>query len=395
MTDSKPKIYFFSPFCILRTSTNRIFDMRMCDAFASSGSKVTLVFPYLYLKENLRFAEIFRAYGSKNKFELRMQHSPLTLKTPHLLRTLILLFAFLISTLRIIFGNIGDLKHIVIISRETIPLVPILLLKKIFGKLIPTRVALQIHEVKKGRLHRWVYANCSGLMPNVPLAKEILSQRENIPMEKMVVMNAPMLDFTSTDCSKKEAREKIKYETEKPLVVYTGKVGKGIAELDYILEAAILLPQYNFIFTGGKNPVVKYFQEVCLTQGIKNVTFTGFFSDTTFVRYYQLAADVLVSYYNFKDHLVDFNYPQKIQEYLSTGNPIVTPDFSATREVISEMNAFIVEPDNSWSLAQGIREAVENKALAKSKSNAAFEDSKKITYDFRIVEFLEFFERIK
>ena len=393
VSDSKPTIYFFSPFCILRNSTNRIFDMRMCDAFATAGAKTTLVFPYLYLRENLKWENIFESYGVKSRFGLRMQFTPFRLKTSWFVRTSILLVAFFISTLRIIIENISSLKNTVIISRETIPLVPILLMKKLFGRLIPVKVFIQMHEMKKGKLHKWVYHNSSGLMPNVPAVKQILHQEEHIPLERILVMNAPMTDFTATDCSKIEAREKIKYNSEIPLVVYTGKVGRGIAELDYILEAASMLPQYHFIFTGGKQAVVDYYREFCLQKGMKNTTFTGFFNDLTFVRYYQLAADVLVSYYSSKDHLVDFNYPQKLQEYLSAGNAIVTPDFSATREVIGENNAFIVEPDNSKALAAGIAAAIENKDLARLKSAAAKEASEKITYASKVQEFLSFFSR--
>jgi glycosyltransferase involved in cell wall biosynthesis len=207
-------------------------------------------------------------------------------------------------------------------------------------------------------------------------------------------MNAPMVDFATTDCSKETAREKINYKEAKPLVVYTGKVGITIAEVGYILDAAAQLPQYRFMFTGGRQKSVDHFRKICDERKLKNVTFTGFLNDVYSVRYYQLAADVLVSYYNTKDHLVDFNYPQKIQEYLSTHNPVVTPDFAATREVINDQNAFLVEPDNPSALVEGIRIAVENKELAGKKAAAAFLTSRKNTFDYRINEFLDFFEKL-
>lgn len=394
ITEPSERIYFFTPFCILRNSTNRIFDMRMCDAFAGAGTKTTMIFPYFYMKENLKRDDIFKSYDCKNTFGLRIQWTPLTSKTPDLLRTLILLIAFSISTLRLIIGNTGRLRNVVVISREVIPLIPIIVIKKIFGRLIPVKIVIQLHELKKSRLHRWAYRQCTGLMPNVPIARTILHERDSIPNEKMLIMNAPMVDFLPTDCSKQQAREKIGYKANAPLVVYTGKVGKGIAELDYILEAAAMLPQYHFIFTGGKEHVVKFFREYCEGRKINNTTFTGFFNEVSMVRYYQLAADVLVSYYNTGDHLVDFNYPQKIQEYLSTGNAIVTPDFSATREVINEGNSFIVEPDDPKALANGISDAIENKELAKTKGAAAILSSKKITYDSKVAEFLDFFKKL-
>jgi glycosyltransferase involved in cell wall biosynthesis len=389
------RIYFFSPFCILRNSTNRIFDMRMCDAFAGAGAKVVLTFPYFYMKENLRREEIFKAYGCKNKFELRMQRTPLSSKTRNAIRTFILFWAFTFSTLRILIENAGRLRKVVFVSRETIPLLPVLLLKKIFGRLIPVRVVIQLHELKEGRLHRWVYRHCSGLMPNVPLAGKVLHDRDEIPGKKILVMNAPMVDFSKTDVSKEEARKKINYKDEKPLVVYTGKIGMKVAELNYLIDAASMLPEYIFKLTGGTEEVIQHYTEICRKREISNLSFTGFLSETTYVRYYQLAADVLVSYYNTKDHLVDFNYPQKIQEYISTHNPLVTPDFGATREVISGENAFIVEPHNAAALAGGIKLAVENKELSKQKAAAAFAASRKTTFDYRVNEFLSFFSSLK
>ena len=367
----------------------------MNDALAGAGENVTLVFPYVYMKENLALGEIHRFYNTRNHFRVRMLWTPLTLRTPGIVRRVILFIAFFTASLRILLGNIGSLRSVVVISRDSLPLIPFILLKKISGTLLPVRLVLQMHELKKGSLHRWVYRSCSGLMPNVPHAKKLLMETEAIPGEKMMVMNAPMVDFSMTDCSKPEAREKIKYDSAAPLVVYTGKVGKGIAELEYILEAAAMLPGYHFIFTGGKEQVVNDLRKWSAAKNLNNVTFTGFFDDLRQVRYYQLAADVLVSYYTVKDHLVEFNYPQKLQEYLSTHNPVVTPDFEATREVVNSENAFLTEPDNPQALAEAIKHAVTDKALAKKKANAAFRAAGKITFDYRVPEFISFFNRLE
>lgn len=369
--------------------------MRMCDAFAGAGAKVVLTFPYFYMKENLKRDQLFEAYGCKHSFTLRMQPTPLTSKTRNTIRSFILFCAFTLSTFRILLGNMGSMKKVVLVSRETIPLMPVLLLKKLFGKLIPVRVVIQLHELKKGSMHRWVYRHCSGLMPNVPLAKKVLEERDHISPEKMLVMNAPMVDFAPDDISREEARKKINYTSRIPLVVYTGKVGMKVAELNYLIDAAALLPAYQFMFTGGRKEVVDHYNVICRERGIHNVSFTGFLPEARWVRYYQLAADVLVSYYNSKDHLTDYNYPQKIQEYISTHNPVVTPDFGATREIISDQNAFIVAPENVKALAEGIQSAVENKALAAQKAAAAYAVSRTTTFDYKIADFLRFFRTLK
>ena len=122
--------------------------------------------------------------------------------------------------------------------------------------------------------------------------------------------------------------------------------------------------------------------------------FTGFFNDSTYVRYYQLAADVLVSYYTSKDHLVEFNYPQKVNEYMTTGNVVVTPDFPATRDVLNERNVIFVKPDDPQALADGLRRAVEDPEHSRRLAIQAKEDLKALTFERRTAEFLSFAERL-
>ena len=130
-------------------------------------------------------------------------------------------------------------------------------------------------------------------------------------------------------------------------------------------------------------------------KGVNNVIFTGFFDDSTFVRNFQIASDVLVSYYTSKDHMIEFNYPQKVNEYLSTGNPVVTPDFPATRDVLNESNVIFVAPDQPAALAKGIRKAVEEKEYAKKIANQAMEDVKHLTFESRTRELLDFVSKLK
>lgn len=369
--------------------------MRMCDAFAAHNIDVTVVFPYTYLKENLSLKNLHYNYDTKHPFAFRMQYVPLSEKTGPGLRSVILLISFFFSSLRIIISNIGNLNNTIIVSREILPVLPVLFLKKIFNRLIPIRVVPQLHEIKKEALKSWAYRQASGIMVNVPKAKADIVTSLKIGESKIHVMNAPMIDFSKTDCSKKEARIKINYHSNSPLVVYTGKISIHAKELIYILEAASILKEFTFMLTGGKEKNIQSLKKYCSKNNINNVLFTGFMNNLNEVRYYQLAADVLVSYYTSLDHPVEYNYPQKLQEYISTFNPVVTPDFEATRGVINNTNVFFVEPDNPAALADGIRLATENKALAKQKVERAFEASKTITYENKSVDFLIFLETIK
>ena len=129
-------------------------------------------------------------------------------------------------------------------------------------------------------------------------------------------------------------------------------------------------------------------KKYCESKGVRNVRFTGFMNDSTYVRYYQLAADVLVSYYTAKDHPVEFNYPQKVNEYLTTGNPVVTPDFPATRDVLNKNNVIFVQPDNPADLARGIKLAVQDKELVERITRQASMDIRELSFNHRTAAFI-------
>ena len=91
--------------------------------------------------------------------------------------------------------------------------------------------------------------------------------------------------------------------------------------------------------------------------------------------------------------MIEFNYPQKVNEYLSTRNPVVTPDFPATRDVLNDKNVLFVKPDNVDSLVGGIQTLVTNKGLATSIAEQAYRDVQNLSFDKRAAEFVSFIKR--
>ncbi len=308
-----PRIYFFTPFCLLRNTTNRIFDMRMAAAFAAAGCRLTMVFPYVHMKENLPLKGLHARYGVPAGFALRMLPTPLRERFPARLQGVVILAACWAATAWILLKNAGRLRGTVFVARDINCVLPALFLRSIFGRKWPVRIVPQLHELKDSPLKRFAYRMSSGLMVNVPAARDDVIRSYGVPAERILVMNAPMVDFSKTDCSKAEARHRIGYGDDRPLVVYTGKISARAHELLYILDAAALLPGYRFLFTGGKEDNLRALRMQAEKRGLDNILFSGFLDTAGKVRLYQLAADVLVSYYTPKDHRVEYNYPQKIQ----------------------------------------------------------------------------------
>ncbi|MCX6291613.1 MAG: glycosyltransferase [Bacteroidetes bacterium] len=383
------KYFFISPFCLLRPTTNRIFDVRFCDLLAGTGADVTLIHPYYYMKENLEEKEVAASYGINHDLKFRMLKTPLNNDSARWWQVTMLLISFFFSSVKIIFENHGKTRDVCVITRDNKSALPLMLIKKILGRFCRVKIVNTVHEVKGGKLNRWMYRNYDGILVTTPSAKTKLVQKYFVAESRIDRLVAPV-SAANYSCSKTEARRKINFDGAKPLAVYTGKLGKGIKELDYILDAAELLPQYNFILTGGKEEAVVYFKELCRNRKIANVSFPGFLNDSTFISYYQLAADVLISYYTKADHIVEYNFPQKLVEYMFSHNPIVTPDFPATHDLINSSNAVMVEPDNPVSLAAGIKQAVENTGMSKKLAEKAFDDVQQFSFEKRAEHLVHF-----
>ena len=195
--------------------------------------------------------------------------------------------------------------------------------------------------------------------------------------------------------SREDARKQLNISKDIKLIVYTGKLYVGQKEVIDIISAAQQLPNYEFLFTGGKPHVVEYYENYCVSKNIKNCVFTGFIEVYPEVIKYQISANALVSYYSDKDHLLDYNLPQKICEYMLTKNPIITQDFPATRDLLNENNTIFVEPDNIKSLVSGIKLAINHTKLAKSKADQAFVDVQGLTYNNQAKSIISFVRKIQ
>jgi glycosyltransferase involved in cell wall biosynthesis len=237
-----------------------------------------------------------------------------------------------------------------------------------------------MHEAKLDQPRQVkLYQQIDQLLCTNSAIKEDLAEIDGIEAEEIcVTLNPVTAAQAREEVTKKEARAMLKLDQDLPLVVYTGKLFIGHQEADYIVEAAKLLPQYHFLLTGGKPEVVKHFQDYCQAHDMRNMTFTGYAYDYSQIRYYQQAADVLVSYYTPNEHLVRYNFPLKIMEYMLSGNPIVTPDFASTRDVLNSETAVFCQCENTESLVLAIEKAFSEEG--KEIGATARELAQKTTY---------------
>ena len=390
------KIFYFSIFDVFRARTNQIADIRLCEGFAQAGCNVEMITPYVYRPDNMRRDEIFDFYGVETPFRLTILRTPFVDHMRAIVVLPVMLAFVLLATLRILVVNRGELADTVVISRTPDLLLPVLVLKRLFRMRRGPLVVTWAHELIFRRRYEWVYRNSDAVVGTNSAITEDLVSKLGIAKERTAISLNPISESQLRGrVSRDAARAALGLNVERPLVVYTGKVGVGIREIAYILEAAAMLPDYQFLFTGGKPEAVRHYKEQCERRGIRNVTFVGFLHDYSQVRNYQAASDVLVSYYTTEDHMTRYNLPNKICEYMLSGSPIVSCDFPATRDVLNANNAIFVAPESADELVRGIRLAVENGELARAVAERAYQDVRQMTFRRRAESLVSFFRTLR
>lgn len=379
----KPVIIYLSPFDLLRPRTNQVSDVRFCEGFAENGCEVHLVVPEAERSDNIRRESVPANYGLATSFPIH--YLPTNFKGDvGGLRKLMITAWHGQKEVRNILEQVPDSKKVIILSRNGILLLPYLTLKKAGGKRWKKiRVIHWLHDLKLKPRDRFIYKRCDALLATNSSILEDLVKACNLKNKKYT--------YTLNPVTQKQADEKLtRWEAKKragmeqvttPLIVYTGKLGFHYnAELMHILDAAKALPGCTFLFTGGKPEVVNHWKNICAEKAISNVIFTGYIADYTRIRNYQFAADILVSYYTRQGHDPRYNLPNKLCEYMLTGNAVISPDYPATRDLLTADNCFFAKPEDSAALVEMIQYILDHPSEAESKGKAAAEAVKTITF---------------
>ena len=155
---------------------------------------------------------------------------------------------------------------------------------------------------------------------------------QGYPADKVVVLHNGYdpADFEPR-LAKAEARRAIGFETERPLLVYTGNMqpNKGV---ETAIDVAARLPEIELLLVGGQPAHLRRLEGYAAELGARNVTFTGH-QRVGDVPTYLAAADVLVvppTGAPLKTHGRTV-LPMKLFVYLAAGRPILGPDLPDQR----------------------------------------------------------------
>jgi glycosyltransferase involved in cell wall biosynthesis len=330
--------------------TNSIADVRFCASLAAQGHPVELVVPATTASRPSN-GELFASYGLEPSFAVR--YLPASSSDGGSRTVIGLLRHHAAGALRR--DDAG-----VVISRDARLLLPYALTARVrAGRSL---VAPWLHEFRDKRLERLVCSRSSCILAtNSAILGDV--RLHGISTSRTFVTGNPVpserVEFGRT-CSRADARQRLGLDSHARVIAYTGKLYLGMRELDQILAVAARMPDCLFLFTGGQPPVIRSLNERLRDSGMTNVELAGLLAKPEESRFYQQAADVLVSYYSIEDHpYAGHNLPNKLAEYMTTGNPIVAADFPAVRDLLSSDNAVLVRPDDVDSLEEGLRFALD------------------------------------
>ena len=75
-----------------------------------------------------------------------------------------------------------------------------------------------------------------------------------------------------------------------------------------------------------------------------------------------------------------------------TGNPIITPNYPATQDILNERNCYFVTPENEDDLAKKIKMAIEDVEKSTNIAKQARLDVKQNTFKIRVSSIINFLE---
>lgn len=334
-----------------RPRTHGIAAFRMCSGLAAQGNDVTLVVPAIS-RPSPSSDELFATYELEPTFEIRylpVGHGTDRYET----RTVARMFG------RHILDATRVSRSTVVLSDDTRFLLPYVVTGHLRNRRLLT--APWLHAFQGQRRERFVCARASCVLAtNSAILRDLSESGASNPRTFITGNPVPedRVEF-GLRCTRAEAKSRLGIDQRRPLIVYTGKLYLGMKELQYLLTAASRMPASLFLFTGGQPSVIEAVTEELRDRGIENVRLTGMLEHPAESRFHQQAADVLVTYYSVEDHrLAHHQLPNKLAEYMTTGNPIVAADFPAARDLLNAENSLLIKPHDVDALVGALEFAI-------------------------------------
>lgn len=353
---------------------------KSCEALGGIEERVILLVPRRFGRIN---RDPYEYFGVKSNFKIvylpTIDLFPLPILKSIAFRVSFVIFSFAVLVYLLVRAKRTDIVY----SNESLVL--------FMASFIFPNTLYEVHDFPEKKF--WYYNKLFKqlkwiLVTNIWKEKE-LAKRFGINKKRMCrESNGVNIDEFALSISKKEAREEIDISNNKHIVVYTGHLysWKGA---DILADAAAYLPE-NFVvyFVGGTETDIAKFKKKY--SNYENVVFAGH-RPYAQMPYWQCAADVLAVPNTAKEDISKYyTSPMKIFEYMASNRPIIASDLPSIREVLTEDNSLLIEPDDPKVLAAGIQKLIENDDLAKKLARRSTIDIKRYAWDKRAGRIINF-----
>lgn len=183
-------------------------------------------------------------------------------------------------------------------------------------------------------------------------------------------------------------------QPRKQKIIYVGQLypWKGTATL---VEAMQYLPVGELHLIGGSQERIQNLREKAERLSVQDRVF--FLGQVPPKKVKCHLADSTVAVLPLTPDLISasFTSPLKLFEYMAARIPIVASDLPSTREVLSSgVNALLVQPNDARALGEGIRRLLEDRSLAESLAQRAYEDVQEFTWERRAQKVSHFIQSL-
>lgn len=403
---SATRFVYLAPKDILVARVARRCMMHLCEALTMLGVQVELISLRIRTMESepTRTRSFWDVYGIDQRFRVTMVPTLLRQERMHRQASSAVvlfyrLFVYPFYALKAWHRAGPDgrrAERTVFYSRNYGCIAGVYLLRKLLGN--RARTILEIHLPPKGRLQKMLLRSADGVACQSAALRDIMIQtgqlRENDSVGRHTGFNPRLTECSLVD--RDEARQRLGWSLDDRIACYTGKVFWGHGEIELIVRAAEALAKEGIqvVIVGGRADHVDLWREEIVRRGLDNVRFVGFVAPAD-VLLYQMAADVLLLYYESGIPLNDYRSPGKLFEYMASGAPAVVSDYLSIREIIRDgENGLLVTPDRPDLLAAAVRRIVDDPSLGGRLADQARSDAMLFTWTATAQATLDLAERL-
>ena len=233
----------------------------------------------------------------------------------------------------------------------------------LIGLLTNKKIIWESHDGAWNVWARYVARRASGMVVVTNGAVDFYKEH-GVPKQKLLaVSNGIDLDDFANPESKEAARVRLGLPQHEKIALYIGRLD-GWKGVDTLLQASKILQNIKVAVIGGEIGQIEK-----LSPQYPHVHFLGF-RPYRELAHNQVAGDVLVVPNTGKNEIsARFTSPLKLIAHLASGRPVVVSDLPSTRS-IADGTALFVLPDDSYALAAGIKQLINDPKRAHELAEA-------------------------